>query len=81
MEPAFERLWADLPRFLRLEPLTREILSSGDDGLCIRLESTAGLHQVGMAAGALAVLAAAAGMSCRVCEQSGAALILEFRAA
>ncbi len=79
--PAFERLWADLPRFLPLEPLTREILPSRDGGLCVRLESAADMHQAGMAAGALAVLAAAAGMSCRVREQSGAALILEFRAA
>ncbi len=79
--PAFERLWADLPRFLPPEPLMREILPSDDGALRVRLGSTAGMHQAAMAAGALAVLAAMAGLTCRVREPIGAALILEFCAA
>ena len=82
LEAAFERLWADLlRRFPASASLTREVQPSPAGSFTLRLVSIEGAFQLGVAAGALALMAGSAGLACRIEDQTDDRLTLIFTAA
>ena len=82
LEAAFEQLWVDLLRRVpACASLTREIQPSPTGSLKLRLVSIEGAFQLGVAVGAMAIMAESAGMACRVEDQTDNTLTLVFSAA
>ena len=82
LEAAFERLWADLlRRFPASASLTREVQPSPAGSFTLRLVSIEGAFQLGVAAGALALMAGSAGLACRIEDQTDDRLTLVLCAA
>ena len=84
LEAAVERLWAGLPRYLpAATAVAREahLAGSGQLHLCLMAGPGADRLQIGLASGALAVLAGSAGLACRIEVTSDNNLTLVFSSA
>lgn len=84
LEAAGERLWAELaPRLPECARLVRVSLPTRAGRLRWRVspEQGTGGYELGLAGGGLTVMAAAAGLACRIEERSDAGLTLEISAA
>ncbi|MBI5107217.1 MAG: methylmalonyl Co-A mutase-associated GTPase MeaB [Rhodocyclales bacterium] len=84
LEAAFDLMWAELARRLpACAGLTLEVLPSAAGSLRLRIlpGQGEGGFQLGLATGALAVLAESAGMACRIEDQTGEGLTLVVTAA